>query len=87
MGPTDRPASPPPTRRLVRLLAVEADCAESTALRALIYGPDAVAGYERRARLRAAIARVSATPGLAAPSVAPAMPSAGVGFGEGPRSR
>jgi hypothetical protein len=81
MGPTDRPASPPPPRRLVRMLAVEADCAEHTALRALIYGPECVAGYELRARLRAAIQRVTAVGD--GPSAAPMS----VSFGEGPRSR
>ena len=50
-----------PPRRLVRLVAVEADCHERTALRALIYGPDAIHGYALRERLRAAIV-LHATP-------------------------
>jgi hypothetical protein len=52
--------TPAPPRRLVRTVALEADCHERTALRALIYGPDAIHGYALRERLREVIARHAA---------------------------
>lgn len=52
---TPRTQTLPPPRRLVRLVAIEADCHERTALRALVYGPDAIHGYALRERLRVAI--------------------------------
>lgn len=55
------PPPPPPPRRLVRVLAATVDCHERTALRALVYGPDAIHGYALRERLRAAIASLAAT--------------------------
>jgi hypothetical protein len=58
---TTPPPSPksPPSRRLVRLVALEADAHERTALRALVYGPDCIHGYALRERLRVAIAKVA----------------------------
>ena len=45
--------------KLVPLVAAAADCTDRTARRALVEGPECVAGYELRARLRTAIARVT----------------------------
>jgi hypothetical protein len=53
--PPSQPTTPPP-RRLVRLVATDAECHERTAFRALVYGPDVIHGYALRERLRAAIA-------------------------------
>lgn len=59
---TKQPTALPPSRRLVRLLAATVDCHERTALRALVYGPDAIHGYALRDRLRAAIAGLPPDP-------------------------
>jgi anaerobic glycerol-3-phosphate dehydrogenase len=56
------PPNPPPSRRLVKTLAAVADVHERTALRALVYGPDAIHGYALREKLRAAIATLPVAP-------------------------
>ena len=59
MSPTQTVPTAPPPRRLVRLVAAQADVHERTALRALVYGPDVIHGYALRERLREVIAALA----------------------------